>query len=75
MPPWQNWALAWIVPFGLPRSIYGCGNWVGDIKKTLFAAEQNRPDAAEKEPAGINIWLRSLCVGWYLWMKAGPIRK
>jgi len=48
MPPWRSWALAWIVPFGLPRSIYGCGNWIGDIKKTLLAAEQNPPDAAEK---------------------------
>ena len=39
---------AWIVPLGLPRWICGFGNWVGGIKKTLYAAEQNRPDVAEK---------------------------
>jgi transposase len=40
--------LAWTGPSGLPRSIYGFGNWAGGIKKTLAAAEQNRPDVAEK---------------------------
>ena len=35
-------------PLGLPRWICGFGNWVGGIKKTLFAVEQNRPDVAEK---------------------------
>src|SRR5258708_15799964 len=47
-PLWLSWALAWIAPFELPPSIYGFGNQVGGIKKTLFAAEQNRPDVAEK---------------------------
>ena len=28
--------------------MYGFGNWAGGIKKTLAAAEQNRPDVAEK---------------------------
>src|ERR1700676_2832679 len=46
--PWPSWVPAWTAPSGLPRWICGFGNWVGDIKKTLFAAEQNRPDVAEK---------------------------
>ena len=28
--------------------MHGFGNWAGGIKKTLVAAEQNRPDVAEK---------------------------
>ena len=28
--------------------MYGFASWAGGIKKTLFAAEQNRPDVAEK---------------------------
>src|ERR1700719_2750455 len=46
--PWPSWVPAWTAPSGLPRWICGFGNWVGGIKKTLFAAEQNRPDVAEK---------------------------
>jgi hypothetical protein len=38
----------WIGHFGLPQSTFGFVNWVGRIKKTLFAAEQTRPDVAEK---------------------------
>src|ERR1017187_1710855 len=46
--PWPSWVPAWTAPLGLPRWICGFGNWVGGIKKTLFAAEQNRPDVVEK---------------------------
>jgi transposase len=47
--------------------MYGCGNWVGAIKKTLFAAEQNRPDVAEKrarwqEPLAGEPGSRLVCV-------------
>jgi transposase len=62
-PLWRSWALAWIVPFGLPRSIYGYGNWVGGIKKTLFAAEQNRPDVAEKRAR------------WHEYLAVEPVRR
>jgi transposase len=47
-PRWPSWVLAWTGPSELPRSIYGFGSWAGGIKKTLVAAEQNRPDVAEK---------------------------
>jgi len=48
MPRWPNWALRWIVPLALPPSTCGCANWVGLIKKTLFATEQNRADVAKQ---------------------------
>ena len=48
MPRWPNWALRWIVPLALPPSTCGCANWVGPIKKTLFATEQNRADVAKQ---------------------------
>src|SRR5208337_2132505 len=47
-PRWPNWARAWIALSAPPRSISGCGGWVGSLKKTLAAAEQERPDVAEK---------------------------
>src|ERR1017187_5756754 len=46
MPPWPSWAAAWTALSALPRSISGCGGWAGSLKKTLAAAEQNRPDVA-----------------------------
>jgi transposase len=48
MPPWRNWARAWIVRSELPRWICGFASWAGPIKKTLFVAEQDRLDVAEK---------------------------
>ena len=48
MPPWRSWARAWTAGSALPRLISGCGGWVGSLKKTLVAAEQQRPDVAEK---------------------------
>ena len=48
MPLWRNWARGWIVRSEHPPWICGSANWAGRIKKTLFAAEQNRPDVAEK---------------------------
>jgi transposase len=47
-PRWPSWAQAWIAPSVPPRSISGCGGWVGSLKKTLAATEQERPDVAEK---------------------------
>jgi transposase len=48
MPRWQNWARAWTVRLERPPSICGSASSAGRIKKTLFAAEQNRPDVAEQ---------------------------
>jgi len=48
MPRWPSWADAWTVLFVLPRSISGCGGWVGSLKKTLAAVERDRPDVAAK---------------------------
>ena len=48
MPRWPSWVPAWTAPSGLPRWICGYGDWVGSIKKTLVAAEHDRPDVAEK---------------------------
>jgi len=47
-PRWRSWARAWIGPSAPPRLISGCGGWVGSLKKTLAAAEQERPDVVEK---------------------------
>jgi len=48
MRPWPSWVPAWTVLSALPRSISGCGGWVGSLKKTLAAAERDRPDVAER---------------------------
>jgi transposase len=48
MPPWRNWARGWIVRSEHPPWICGSASWAGRIKKTLFAAEQNRPDVADQ---------------------------
>jgi transposase len=47
-PRWPSWARAWIAPSAPPRSISGCDAWIGSLKKTLAAAEQERPDVADK---------------------------
>ncbi len=52
MLPWPSWAPAWTALSALPRSISGCGGWAGGLKKTLAAAEQDRPDVAEKSVEG-----------------------
>jgi transposase len=49
-PRWPSWVPAWTGPSELPRWMYGFGRWAGGIKKTLVAAEQNRPDVAGKRP-------------------------
>ncbi len=48
MPRWPSWARGWTGRFAPPRSISGCGGWVGSLKETLAAAEQKRPDVAAK---------------------------
>src|SRR3970282_1173552 len=48
MPRWPSWGAGWTVLFGLRRSISGCGGWAGSLKKTLAAAERDRPDVAER---------------------------
>jgi hypothetical protein len=61
MPPWPSWARAWTALSALPRSISGCGGWAGSLKKTLAAAERDRPDVAA----------RRAC--WYEQLAAEPV--
>src|SRR5208282_2308387 len=48
MPPWPSWAPAWTALSPPPPSISGCGGWAGSLKKTLAAAERDRPDVAAR---------------------------
>ena len=61
MPPWPSWAPAWTALSAPPRSISGCGGWVGSLKKTLAAAERDRPDVAERR------------AGWHEQLAAEPV--
>ncbi len=56
MPPWPSSAAAWTALSALPRSIFGCGGWAGSLKKTLAAAERDRPDVAERRA----VWHKQL---------------
>jgi transposase len=61
MPPWPSWAPAWTALSALPRSISGCGGWAGSLKKTLAAAERDRPDVAARR------------AGWHEQLAAAPV--
>ena len=61
MPPWPSWAPAWTVLSALPRSISGCDGWAGSLKKTLAAAECDRPDVAARR------------AGWHEQLAAQPV--
>jgi hypothetical protein len=52
MPPWPSRAPAWTALSALPRSISGCGGWAGSLKKTLAAAERDRPEVAARRADG-----------------------
>jgi len=45
---WRSWGSGWIVRFGHRRWICGSASWSCHLKKTVCAAEQDRPDVAEK---------------------------
>ncbi len=56
MPRWPSWAFAWTALSAPPRSISGCAGWAGGLKKTLAAAERDRPDVAARRAGWPEQW-------------------